>query len=1542
MLKDIIQDCPLNNSIKLEFEDKIIEGQLIDFNEQRIKVRTENKIIVLTTKVLENLLTYEVLDSVSEVNFKEIKEEIIQVEPISEVKNDEVDKQNDKKEKVVTSEEFNLFKAQIDNFSNKYPTNTEFVFKFHKLKKFEVSNDEFEVSQQLQSLSEKYNYALNQQDKERRFKEILNTLKLLQSNNYFNDNIRYNIALIFYKLNNFSEAIETLNQTQKIVEKPEFLDFISYLYYKNNDLRNCLYHYSEFQKNTKFVSFNFPFFIQAISKEKAFNLFGEVFYYILLEKINFNINDWYFAVYYLLKNNNIDFEFAKPPENIDELIYQINRNINVLKQSEPVEYQNYINDLKQKEQKSLSSNAEIIDYWESSNSGNLRFFDDKGRQFLANFNESEIIDPDVKRNLQKVSSKNPIQVICFIRNNHKKWGTPKRAYGIHFPKSFDFEIDLIKNQIKKDDRVIAEGLMEILKIQFPNESYEQIEQQISDIETEIIEETTIKHSKYKFKKPKDSIYRKADLARQRKDWENAKKLFQQAIENNDNRESAVKDLASILSQEGKLDDAIHLVEKYLSKMQNVEAAYNFISHLYLNNKQFEKAVEILKKLLTTNPTKSVDKRKRSLEIKRRISYCYYKSGDYTNAKKLLNEILRKSPDDTIAQKWLNALLDAEKSGSYEEIETLFNEADFAVLKTGYSSLINVTLENCDFTGLKETEKASEEYSYEILNRIRKYIDENLGAKPKERASYRLTEARLMQKLEPEKEYEIRTVLAKYCNDMALSFAGSNYPAQVIRNFHIEAFSLENNWVNLARQVSIFISSFYLAGERLIIENQKGISIEKAFDNIFNLDEEPKSFWDNILEMSIVNSTITAQILGRFYRNNKAKKSLVSFFDTLEISSNENISEKDFKTKWNDLREKRKSEQDIWFNTINALSNTTDFNSLVAIIHSSLDQLRTTWIHDLDLSRLDTIVRDIVYNSNDYLKQASFDEKERLQGILNTSIERLVEDIENKPTRFSYEGFLPLLEHIQELLQTHYESVLLTANPNVSLHILGEFIVINNQLEIQVAVRNEDKEKAPIYDVSLSVENTNDVQLVGKQPTSYEAIRGGDERIIPISLKVSDELVTRKIGDIKLLSAYKSRNNEKVNELKSEHTISLYDESEFEPIDNIFARYANSNAVTDKEMFYGRDALIEEIVEKLISSKSKNVVIYGQKRSGKSSVLYHLKQALNETNKAFCIDFSLGSIITEWSITTFYDKILNEIDKEIRKLRRNGIETPDFTKPDYDTLEKRPTSLFQQTMENFLEQFHNFEGWKQKRLTVLIDEFTYLYSSIQRGTIPGDFMKTWKDIIDQSYFNSVLIGQDVMPDFMSKFANQFGVIEERRLSYLKPEDAKALIEKPIWYHKKDESRFIGNALDKVIEYTAGNPYYLQILGERLVNIMNDPKRKLIRVTEVTVKEAAESLIKGSGAIEEKNFDNLLTAGDADLEINPVNYTFEVLKQIALASKNIPSRECSKYAILNRIENDKIKERLDIILKDLDRRKVITINDEKYSIKVKLFNDWLLNR
>jgi hypothetical protein len=207
------------------------------------------------------------------------------------------------------------------------------------------------------------------------------------------------------------------------------------------------------------------------------------------------------------------------------------------------------------------------------------------------------------------------------------------------------------------------------------------------------------------------------------------------------------------------------------------------------------------------------------------------------------------------------------------------------------------------------------------------------------------------------------------------------------------------------------------------------------------------------------------------------------------------------------------------------------------------------------------------------------------------------------------------------------------------------------------------------------------------------------------------------------------------------------------------------------------------------------------------------------------------------------------------------------------------------------EFKKFSEWSNKKLVLLIDEFTYIYTAIQKKQLSDQFMKTWKSFSEKGYFNSVLIGQDIMPKFKSAYPNEFGVTEDKRLSYLKKSDAIELIEKPIWDNTRSRSRFLGKATDLILDYTSSNPYYVQIFCARLVDYMNE--HKAISVTEADVHDVAESFIKGEQALTADKFDNLITAGDADLDAFNAKDVLFALKAIAIASKILD--RCSREGI-----------------------------------------------
>ena len=239
---------------------------------------------------------------------------------------------------------------------------------------------------------------------------------------------------------------------------------------------------------------------------------------------------------------------------------------------------------------------------------------------------------------------------------------------------------------------------------------------------------------------------------------------------------------------------------------------------------------------------------------------------------------------------------------------------------------------------------------------------------------------------------------------------------------------------------------------------------------------------------------------------------------------------------------------------------------------------------------------------------------------------------------------------------------------------------------------------------------------------------------------------------------------------------------------------------------------------------------------------------------------------------------------------------------------------------------------------MIDEFTYLYSGIKHGNVSSSIMKQWKAVTqnDRAQFSVVLVGQDVVPSFKKEdyASNAFGVIEDIRLTYLKEEPARELREKPI-LNSSGESRYIGNAVSRIIDYTSRNPYYIQIFCDRLVDTMN--RNKAISVTEADVNDVARTFIEGSEALPEDKFDNLIRAGESeDLQEYSESHILLVLKQIALNSKNIGY--CNREDV--RVLEDKEEE--DAIFKHLYDREVLELKgDNNYKIQVKLFQEWLLN-
>ncbi len=1014
-------------------------------------------------------------------------------------------------------------------------------------------------------------------------------------------------------------------------------------------------------------------------------------------------------------------------------------------------------------------------------------------------------------------------------------------------------------------------------------------------------------------------YKKAKDAKDRKDYKTAIKYFRIAFQNNEKVESTIKDLTLTYYESGDIDGSKNFLLQNENRLDKNITTYNFLENIFATLGEYRKSIKYVDILLKDTKTKN-----KEIILLGKKAFCYIKLNNKDSAKGLLKEILMIQAGNSYAKRLLEEI----------KIGNVIKDIDISSFGGGLSKFIEYTLSNYeDYAGIASKIKESDKlFTKATLRALQEFI-RTTKARPKERANLLLSEAKLIQVLEPDNELYLKTILKRYCHDMALNHMADYSPMEVIRFFYTEASILEIEWKRLVPQV-VFYFKTYISNYNELINIQMPSLDEKELDSILNIIilDKNKKIWNNILDMFIWNETITKYIGKKFFENSKFKELSIIFLNELGINDSFNNLD-GYMRMWNIVREKRRREYQQWFNLIKSIIQLDNLESIINQIKSNLNGCKKSWLSQTDERVLKTIF-EINKNLEDYLVQETFDDKERSKNYILTETNELLNEIKKYPTKFSYEGYKPLLEKIEKLLNQSFSNILKESIPDTDIGLLGESVVVNqNSISLQFFIKNS-KNSSPISNVKIEVMKTNDIKYISGETEIYGSIRGDDEKIIKLNIKVSNKIISNLATDIGVVLNYNIRATDERKEKIFQIPIRLYTSEKFEKIDNVYAPVADGGPVTDKSMFFGRDEYIGNIVNSLTTSNSKSIIVYGQKRSGKSSVLYHLKNRLQKNENAFCIDFSMGDIIDDLSVNSviLYYQILSKIEEELEILEFDGYQVPNFKKPTIDELNKNPTIIFYESLREFKKLLSKTDGWKNKKLIILIDEFTYVYTSILKNELSSNFMKTWKAFIEKNYFSAVLVGQDVTPKFKTKYPNEFGVTEDKRLTYLTKHYSRELIEKPIWDKERDSSRYIGNAVDKIIDYTACSPYYLQMFCARIVDYMN--RKKAISVTEADIEEIAETFIEGAESLTEDKFDNLFTAGDADVEAFDINNVKNILKQIA---KESSIGSCARENISIENQNNIY---IDKILKDLKNREVINQKDNYYKIEVGLFAKWLL--
>ena len=1077
--------------------------------------------------------------------------------------------------------------------------------------------------------------------------------------------------------------------------------------------------------------------------------------------------------------------------------------------------------------------------------------------------------------------------------------------------------------------------------------------------------------------PKGSSYfaraKRAQLVE--KDLDKAEEFFRRAILRNDKLESAVNDLASLLSQRERFEDAVKIIEQNRSRISNKQSLENLLTNIYKKAGMHGKAIALLQKQLLQAPT-----REKKDIIQWQIAISYLAQNKYEEAEKLFREILKHQPDRISAKRnlalclsrqerydeaeellnqilavsadagstaLLEAVLQAKKTGERELVDDIAIETELSDYSSGQiSAFTQFFLDRCDFTGVPPERVQSKEFRRSDINHLERLGNQSKAFRPSERANYYLSAAKIISILEDEDPN-------RFYVSLCISFA-SKGDDTVINNGHLDA---AREWYAEALNVypgkrrhekddvwdasSALVRFLYSRlGRSHVPLPPHTPTIDNTVNEVIKL-ADPKRIFDDITYLIFRSSRYAAsRLLRRLYDQRDLREKALQYLKAEGVQiPGPDLPRDSFISLWDELSDRLAGEtRDLRID----LRYFNNFQLTTAWLEHAIEQAEgivPRLRFDLDQERIRHL-QDILERAAEVCKEGQFEARERLCKQIDDSCDEILKETEESPTRISVELY-PIIENIRIAVSEYLDEIYETSKPQLILRLPVESYVpdIDRKIEVQIAIENEGG-RSPAESLALVAEGDSKFFEVTELEIKRDgSLRGGEQSILKVPLRVTAEALASQTFSLPVYARYRTRAEVEEKTLVENLSIRLYSEDDFEDIENPYAAYAEGGIVGDPDMFFGRAELIQNIASVIRESRlqSKCVMVFGQKRSGKSSVLHHLKTRLQKDADLLVLDLgNIGSIQDDnSSVQLLYQilkGILTELEYAVEDRVDEGFSPLALSVPNDGEFYEHPAPLqcFEETFGKLKRLASKRADWRGVRVVLLIDEFQYIYSQIVAGKISESFMKNWKALLQANYFNAVLVGQDVMPKFKLRFPNEFGTTQDERVTYLKPEDARRLIDEPIRIGgRQGESRYRENAVERILNLTAGSPFYIQIICNRLVEYMNGKRARL--VTEADVEQVKNELIRGVNALALDKFDNLINSGDTSEDAISDEDALKILKTIADNSGTGP---CHRDRMDGEIS-------VDTILDDLVKRDVVECDrGQYYRIRVGLFNEWLI--
>jgi len=437
---------------------------------------------------------------------------------------------------------------------------------------------------------------------------------------------------------------------------------------------------------------------------------------------------------------------------------------------------------------------------------------------------------------------------------------------------------------------------------------------------------------------------------------------------------------------------------------------------------------------------------------------------------------------------------------------------------------------------------------------------------------------------------------------------------------------------------------------------------------------------------------------------------------------------------------------------------------------------------------------------------------KIQSLLNTSFrsyEKLLQDVEEdvynafrQHTEIVFNDLLdmnshvtscvlvPLLLGISAAVTTHYQSVVLSSSPILSIRLLKpEASRTSNGSVLDFEITNEGTRAAEQCDMHLVVPQDFDLVLdpedifVGRVEANQRSVvqckmqysSKHDRFEIPYRIEWKDRRATQELTDI----------------IK----VTLQQEIDWLSFNSMPTPY-NIQSVTNPNKLKGRSEQLRTLHFGFQGNSS--FMITGQKRVGKTSLVKVFLAEIEKLPNVLSLYIPIGELSAAAGASDIGRVGRDLVDRIVEEFESKFDKPININIPSIDDFRDSFNAVFTRFVRQFIKKH-------PLRLALALDDFDELPVPLFTGDTGKAFFLALRALIDggTSFF---FIGSERLPAIMREQAERLNQVKPLAVDYLDREAIAALVREPV----KGYLEFTDESIEKIETWSARNPYFATLI------------------------------------------------------------------------------------------------------------------------------------